>query len=66
MFDHPVCGRDVATRLLSLHQGSHSVADLAIAFWTLAAESGWNDEALHGAFQKSLNDSIKDELAPLG
>lgn len=26
--------------------------------------SGWNDEALQGAFQNALNDSIKDELVP--
>lgn len=47
--------------LLSLRQGSHSAAELAINFHTLA-ESGWNDEMLQGAFQNVLNGEIKDEL----
>uniref|UniRef100_A0A8C5DM91 CCHC-type domain-containing protein n=1 Tax=Gouania willdenowi TaxID=441366 RepID=A0A8C5DM91_GOUWI len=62
VFDHPVRGKDAAKRLLSLRQGSRSVAELAIDFRTLAAVSGWNDEALQGAFQNALTDSIKDEL----
>ena len=61
-FDHPVRGKDAAKRLLSLHQGSRSVAEMAIEFRTLAAESGWNNEALHGAFQNALSETIKDEL----
>ena len=63
VFDHPVRGKDAAKRLLSLRQGSRSVATLAIEFRTLATESGWNDEALQGAFQNALCESIKDELA---
>ena len=61
-FDHPVRGKDAAKRLLSLHQGSRSVAEMAIEFRTLAAESGWNEEALHGVFQNALSAAIKDEL----
>ena len=61
-FDHPVQGKDAAKRLLSLRQGSRSVAEMAIEFRTLAAESGWNDEALHGVFQNALSEVIKDEL----
>ena len=49
-------------RLLSLRQGSHSVAVFAIEFRTLAAESGWNDEALQGVFLNALDDVVKNEL----
>ncbi len=66
VFDHPVRGKDAAQRLLSLRQGSCSVAEFAVEFRTLAdwpdSESGWNDVALQGVFQNSLNDNIKDEL----
>ncbi|KAK7925711.1 hypothetical protein WMY93_008021 [Mugilogobius chulae] len=63
IFDHPVSGKEAAKRLFSLRQGSRSVAEFAIEFRTLAAESGWNDEALHGAFLNALSDTLKDEMA---
>ena len=63
VFDHPVRGKEAGTRLLSLRQGSRSVADHAIDFSTLSTESGWDESALMGIFIHSLNDSIKDELA---
>ena len=62
-FDHPVKGRDAGNRLLSIRQGARSVAEFALDFRTLAAESGWNEEALLGAFYKGLNENLKDELA---
>lgn len=31
-------------------------------FWTLAADSWWNDAALEGVFIKGLNKQLKDEL----
>lgn len=40
----------------------HSVAEMACEFRTLAAESGWNEEALQGAFRNVLTETIKDEL----
>ena len=63
VFDHPVRGKEAGKRLLSLHQGSGSVADFAIDFRILAAESGWGDMALLGIFYKGLKDELKDELA---
>lgn len=36
--------------LCNLRQGCQAVADLAIGFRTLATSSGWNTEALKGAF----------------
>lgn len=52
-----------AKLLWELKQGNRSVADLAVEFRTLAAESGWNRPALKAAFLQSLNERIKDELA---
>ncbi len=63
VFDHPVRGRDASNRLTNLRQGARSVADYAIEFRTLAAESGWNDPALQGAFYHGLQETLKDELA---
>lgn len=63
IFDHPLKGKEAATRLLSLKQGSSSVAQYAIDFRILAAESGWDNTALQGVFMKGLNDRVKDELA---
>uniref|UniRef100_A0AAQ5ZXR0 CCHC-type domain-containing protein n=1 Tax=Amphiprion ocellaris TaxID=80972 RepID=A0AAQ5ZXR0_AMPOC len=63
IFDHPVRGRDAADRLLSISQGSRSVADYAVDFRTLASETDWNDGALRGVFYKGLQDTLKDELA---
>ncbi|CAK6964949.1 hypothetical protein NL108_012724 [Scomber scombrus] len=63
LFDHPVRGKEVASRLLSLRQGSRSVADYAVEFLTLATESRWDQPALQGVFLRSLNESLKDELA---
>lgn len=52
-----------AKRFLSLLQGLHSVAEFSVEFRTVAAESGWNTEALQGVFIKGLSEQIKDELA---
>lgn len=40
-----------------------SIADFAIDFHILAAESGWKDSALQAVFLKDLSDINKDELA---
>uniref|UniRef100_A0A8D0CUG7 Gypsy retrotransposon integrase-like protein 1 n=1 Tax=Sander lucioperca TaxID=283035 RepID=A0A8D0CUG7_SANLU len=62
VFDHPVRGKEAAKRLFSLRQGSRSVAEMAVEFRTLAAVSGWNDEALQGVFINALSETLKDEL----
>ena len=54
VFDHPVWGREASQRLLLLRQGFRSVASFAVEFWTLATESGWNEEALQGFFLNTL------------
>lgn len=59
----PVKNSDLASRQLwSLKQGNGPVADFAVEFCTLAAESEWNDP-LNGAFYNALNERMKDELA---
>ncbi|KAL6480237.1 hypothetical protein MHYP_G00112700 [Metynnis hypsauchen] len=62
-FHNPRGGREAAPRLLALSQGTCSVADYAIEFRTLAAESSWNEKALMAVFQQGLNGRLKDELA---
>ncbi|KAI2655590.1 Transposon Tf2-6 polyprotein [Labeo rohita] len=63
IFDHPVHGKEAAKRLLSLRQGSRSVAEYSVEFRIIAAESGWNDVSLQELFLNGLSDRIKDELA---
>ena len=50
VFDHPVRGKEASSRLLSLQQGSDSVAQFALSFRILAAESGWDETALQSVF----------------
>ena len=56
VFDHPVEGGDAAKRLISLHQGSRSIADFSLEFRT-------SDKSLRGLILSGLSESIKDELA---
>ena len=60
---HLVGGREAESRLFNLRQGARPVADFAIDFCTLTAESGWNTESLVTAFHQGLSIPIKDELA---
>lgn len=63
VFDHPVKGRDASKRLLTLHQGTRSVAEYSVEFRTLSAEAGWDDAALQTVFVNGLSEQLKDELA---
>lgn len=63
IFDYELSGREVAKDLLGLRQEGRCVADYAVDFRTLAAESKWNSFSLIDAFYHGLSDSIKDELA---
>ena len=60
VFDHPPEGSDLASKLLTISQGTRSVADYAVEFRILAAECKWNDDALACAFRAGLSDTIKD------
>jgi hypothetical protein len=63
VFDSPVSEREADRKLLELHEDSRSVADDAVDFRTLAAESAWNPESLFDTFLQGLSEVIKDELA---
>ena len=63
IFDNILPGRETAKGLLGLRQGGRRVADYAIDFRTLAADSKWNSFSLADAFYHGLSENIKDELA---
>lgn len=65
VFQHTRPGREAARALMRLRQGRRRVADYAIEFRTLAAESAWNPAALLDAFLEGLSGELKDHLAPL-
>lgn len=62
VFDHPVQSGEAASQILSLYQGSSSLADYTIWFLILVARSCWNDVALQGVFTQGLAEELKDEL----
>ncbi|XP_032364699.1 uncharacterized protein LOC116679100 [Etheostoma spectabile] len=49
--------------LTQAQAGSRQRSGLLRWIWTLAADSGWNEEALRGVFINGLTEVIKDELA---
>lgn len=63
VFHHPLRSDEAARQLHGLRQGSRSVAEFSIDFRVKAAETGWGDDALRGAFVIGLSDRLKDELA---
>uniref|UniRef100_A0A8C9ZTG8 Gypsy retrotransposon integrase-like protein 1 n=1 Tax=Sander lucioperca TaxID=283035 RepID=A0A8C9ZTG8_SANLU len=65
IFQHVTPGREAARMLVNLRQGRRRVADYAIEFRTVAAESGWNQTALMDAFLCGLSSALKDHLAAL-
>lgn len=62
IFDRPNYAGCAGDRLFTIRQGARSVADYAVEFSTLSAESGWNEPALLCAFRRGLNDSVWDAL----
>uniref|UniRef100_A0A8D0CYT6 Gypsy retrotransposon integrase-like protein 1 n=1 Tax=Sander lucioperca TaxID=283035 RepID=A0A8D0CYT6_SANLU len=65
IFQHVTPGREAARMLVNLRQGRRRVADYAIEFRTVAAESGWNQTALMDAFLCGLSSALNDHLAAL-
>lgn len=63
VFNHAVQGKVAAKHLLSLHQGPCNVAECLLDFRILAAESGWNEEALQGVFLNGFSELVKGKLA---
>lgn len=58
VFNHLEHSGNAAKRLLRLRQGQRSVADFSIDFWTLVADSQWNDAALRGLFVDCLSEQL--------
>ncbi|KAL7884490.1 hypothetical protein AOLI_G00072600 [Acnodon oligacanthus] len=44
-------------------QGNSAALDFSLTFHTLAAESGWNDQALETVYRNGLNEKLKSEMA---
>ena len=59
VFNHMIQGKDASMRLFSLRQGFWSMAEYAIDFRTLAAESGWNGASQQAAFVNGLSELLK-------
>lgn len=62
-FNYPDHGKSSSARLLQLKQGSDSVAEYAVKFRILAAESGCNETTLTAVYCKGLHSELQLELA---
>ena len=62
MFDTGRTEDQAAQRVLTINQGTRSVAQYAVEFRTLAIRSGWGDQALRSAFYRGLQEAVKDEM----
>ncbi|MEE6519705.1 hypothetical protein FKM82_017426 [Ascaphus truei] len=51
--------------LFHISQGNRSVAEYALDFRTIAAETTWNNDSLSAAFWHGLSDAIKNQLATM-
>ena len=58
-------GKAISKQLLTWMQGADSVANFAINFRILAAESRWDEAPLQGVFSCELADNMKDETTSL-
>ncbi|KAK3535970.1 hypothetical protein QTP70_022856, partial [Hemibagrus guttatus] len=63
VFGTPAGDSSIGERLCWLRQGSLTVSDFALQFWTLAATSGWNEQALITTYRQGLNPCIRLHLA---
>ncbi|KAK3538694.1 hypothetical protein QTP86_013036 [Hemibagrus guttatus] len=55
VFEKPSCDSSVREELCKLQQGTLMVTEYAIQFRTLAAKSGWNEQALLAAYRQGLS-----------
>ncbi|ROL48464.1 Retrotransposon-derived protein PEG10 [Anabarilius grahami] len=63
VFRKPAWDSSVGERLCQLKQGLMSVSDYAIQFRTLAAASGWNEQALITTYRQGLDPRVRLHLA---
>ncbi|KAK3560575.1 hypothetical protein QTP86_010914 [Hemibagrus guttatus] len=65
VFGKPSWDSLVGEKLCKLRQGKLMVTEYAIQFRTLAAKSGWNEQALLAAYHQGLSPQIPGPVAPL-
>ncbi|KAK3507870.1 hypothetical protein QTP70_002195 [Hemibagrus guttatus] len=63
VFGKPEGDSSVGERLCRLKQGNLSVAEYALQFRTLAAASGWNEQALITTYHQGLDPRVRLHLA---
>ncbi len=63
VFEHSASGKEVGEELLALRQGNSTAADYTLAFRTLAAQTGWENNPLKLLYRKGLNEEFQSELA---
>ncbi len=63
VYEDPAGGKEAGEQLLSLCQGRSPVADYALSFRTLAAQTGWLDDPLRLHFRRRLSPELESELA---
>ncbi|KAK3525000.1 hypothetical protein QTP86_012572 [Hemibagrus guttatus] len=63
VFGKPAWDSSIGERLCNLKQGLMSVSDYALQFRTLAAASGWNEQALITTYCQGLDPRVRLHLA---
>ncbi|KAK3510289.1 hypothetical protein QTP70_033153 [Hemibagrus guttatus] len=63
VFGQPERDSSLGERLCRLKQGSMSVSEYALQFRTLAAASGWNEQALITTYRQGLDPRVRLHLA---
>ncbi|KAK3563698.1 hypothetical protein QTP86_034431 [Hemibagrus guttatus] len=63
VFGKPSWDSSVGEELCKLRQGKLTVTEYAIQFRTLAAKSGWNEQALLTAYRQGLSPQVRLHLA---
>ncbi len=63
VFDLPEGGDGAGEQILTLKQGRNTAAEFALAFRTLAAQTGWPDDPLKLHFRRGLSLELQTELA---
>ncbi|XP_048021894.1 uncharacterized protein apbb3 isoform X1 [Megalobrama amblycephala] len=62
VFGKPAWDSSIGERLCQVKQGSMSVSDYALQFRTLAAESGWNEQAYITTYRRGLDPHVRLHL----
>ncbi|ROJ33166.1 Retrotransposon-like protein 1 [Anabarilius grahami] len=63
VFGKPITDSSAGEKLYNLKQGSMSIYDYALQFRTLAAVSGWNEQALITTYRQGLEPRVRLHLA---